>query len=289
MYWRAPMLDSLSVGAGDAVAAILAVVLDRTGFDFSNYRRATLVRRIQNRMLSVRVSTLSSYLKQLQADPAEAFCLAERMTIKVSRFYRNASTFDAIRFEILPALAAARAPAPLRFWSAGCGCGEEPYTLAMLLDAAGVPGEVEATDIDEHALRKGIAGLYPGEALAELPADFRERYFEAVPRKTRSLYRVATTLRARVHFAHHDLTGARRLPGRERCELVACRNVLIYFQPAAQDQALGALLDRVSDDGIVCLGEAEWPTAAFADRLKPLHARKRIFRAVSPSTQGGHS
>jgi chemotaxis methyl-accepting protein methylase len=270
---------------GDLVAAILATVLEQTGLDFSRYRHGTIVRRIHNRMLTVRLDTLERYLARLRADPDEASQLAERLAIKVSRFYRNAPTFDALADDILPALAAARHPAPLRLWSAGCGCGEEAYTLAMLLDQLGLPGVVEATDIDATALSRAAAGVYPASALAELPNHLAARYLRPVPGCARATYGVSADLRGRLRFRYHDLTSGRAAHVDAPCDLVACRNVLIYFEAPAQELALEAILSGLAEGGIVCLGEAEWPTSSLVEHFKPIDARKRLFRAVHTSAE----
>jgi chemotaxis methyl-accepting protein methylase len=105
---------------------ILRLLLERTGIDFASYCRGTVRRRILNRMISLGSDSLDDYVSRLHGSEEEAVRLAERITIKVSRFYRNASTFDRVRSELLPELAATRS-APLRLWSAGCGHGEEAY------------------------------------------------------------------------------------------------------------------------------------------------------------------
>src|SRR5690606_32339232 len=106
-----------SAEAASVVDDIIALVRHRTGIDFSQYRRTTVERRIGNRMISIGAASLHAYLDRLRVDWEEALRLLERLTIKVSRFYRNARTFDALADEVLPALAHARAGAPLRIWS----------------------------------------------------------------------------------------------------------------------------------------------------------------------------
>src|SRR5690606_23549381 len=106
--------------------------------------------RIQSRMTSVGVASLAEYGRLLESSEREAFELLERITIKVSRFYRNRAAFELIRTRLLPALA--RRGERLRVWSAGCGRGEEAWSLAMLLEDAGLEGTVHASDVDPGAL-----------------------------------------------------------------------------------------------------------------------------------------
>jgi chemotaxis methyl-accepting protein methylase len=268
--------DACELGTPAAFDAILAVVRERTGADFTRYRLSTVTRRVCNRMISVGAVNYDDYLRLLRADEHEAQHLLERLTIKVSRFYRNAVTFDALRTGVLPALAKLRGSAPIRIWSAGCGQGEEPYTLAMLLDDAGTPGNIEATDLDPRALHAARIARYPVAALGELPTPLRARYCA----DDGDWITVGSEVRTRVRFSLHDLTSDAAPPGPERFDLICCRNVLIYLDRAHQERALQRLCDGLCAGGYLCLGEAEWPLPSLADRLAPLEHRTRLFRAV---------
>lgn len=260
-----------------AFHAILEVLHARTGTDFSRYRLSTVARRVANRMISVRAETFEHYLTLLRANDGEAFQLLERVTIKVSRFYRNRATFDALRANVLPTLRQLRHPESLRIWSAGGGCGEEAYTLAMLLDEAGIPGSIEATDIDARALSTARTAHYPAAAIAELPADLRDRYLET----SGDHYVVSCAARSRVRFSHHDLTLSGDVPGGSApFDLVCCRNVLIYFDRETQERALRRLRAAVRDGGFLCLGEAEWPPVSIAASLIAFPHTTRLFRAA---------
>lgn len=255
---------------------ILHEVRERTGLDFAGHRRGTLLRRVRNRMTTVASESLPGYLALLRATPAEAAALVDRLTIKVSRFYRNAPAFDLLRGAILPGLA--RGPRPLAAWSAGCGCGEEAYTLAMLLAERGAPGEVVATDLDAGALEAARAGVYREEALAELPPELRARFLE--PGERPGLWRVGAEARSRVRFQAGDLCGD---PPGGRFDLVCCRNVLIYLDPQAQRRAYARMDQALAPGGFLMLGEAEWPAEPFAARLKPVAHRARLFEAAAPA------
>ncbi|HKO87523.1 MAG TPA: protein-glutamate O-methyltransferase CheR [Burkholderiales bacterium] len=252
---------------------IIALVRDRTGVDFSVYRRTTVQRRIGNRMISVGAASFDTYLALLKADPLEAPRLLERLTIKVSRFYRNARSFDYLAQAVLPALIRARSGKPLTLWSAGCGCGEEAYTLAMLLDQAGVEGEVRATDIDPPSLAIAREGIYRREALDELPPILRETYLS----EQGDQFEVRQALRRRVHFSFHDLTGTVPPPASTPFDLVSCRNVLIYLRQDAQRMVFETLIGAIAPQGYLYIGEAEWPLPDMVARLKPMAHRTQIF------------
>jgi chemotaxis methyl-accepting protein methylase len=254
------------------VASILAVLRERTGTDFSRYRAATVHRRILNRMISVGAESLGAYLLLLESSRDEAARLLDRVAIKVSRFYRNRASFDLLREKVLPALAARGAP--LRIWSAGCGCGEEPYTLAMLLEEAGLPGEIVANDIDPSALAAAQRGLYNAEAAAELPAALAARYLAPADR---GRLLVGAEVRARVRFVRHDLQlGA--LPQGGGFDLVSCRNMLIYLQAEVREEVCGTLAGALRPGGYLFLGEAEWPPEACTARLECVSHAARLFR-----------
>lgn len=263
-----------------ALEAILAVLRSRTGIDFSRYRSATVRRRIHNRMLSIGAESLQEYRARLEACDEEAGSLLERVAIKVSRFYRNRASFDLLRARVLPALAA-RGKA-LHVWCAGCGCGEEAYSLAMLLEEAGVEGTVEATDIDPAALEAARRGQYAPEAAAELPDGLAARHLEEVHEGRKRMLRAGAALRGRVRFARHDLLGG--APGRERFDLVSCRNVLIYLQAPVRDQAFATLRGALAPRGFLFLGEAEWPPEPVAATLECLGHGARLF-AARPGTR----
>lgn len=272
--------DGISADVAAFVDAILAVLCDRTGCDFSGYRLPTVYRRIRNRMISLGVGDFADYLTLLKTTEGETAQLLTRVTIKVSRFYRNAGTFDVLRRRVIPDLAAARSGAPLRVWSAGCGYGEEPYSLAMLLDEAGVAGIVEASDIDPAALDYARVGVYAVEAAAGLPAELIDRYLERVHIGDRECYRVRDSLRQRVRFARHDLLSPACPPGDGSFDLLCCRNVLIYLQRDTQDQLQQRLRRTVAAGGFLCLGEAEWPSKSVAASLAPLGRKTYLFRAL---------
>lgn len=270
------------------LGAILEVLRQRTGTDFSCYRPATIARRVRNRMLSVGIDCCGRYLERLRTDAGEAMLLLGRITIKVSRFYRNAATFDRLRADVFPELAGRAGVQPLRVWSAGCGCGEEAYTLAMLLEEAGLPGQVHATDIDPAALAVARAGLYGSAAVEELPVELGQRFLTRVGADQ---YQVVAPVRARVRFSHHDLSVAG--PVAAPVDLLCCRNVLIYFDRPVQQQALWRLRTALAPGGFLCLGEAEWPMPDLAATLEPLGHNARIFRArhaqLPPARAGTHT
>jgi chemotaxis methyl-accepting protein methylase len=180
-----------------------------------------------------------------------------------------------LRRQVLPELARQAEGRALSVWSVGCGCGEEPYTLAMLFAEAGLSCLIEATDIDPAALQRAAHGYYPDAALIELPRDLRERYLA----RSDGFYEVSPLLRGHVRFNLHDILSSRQPPGGGEFDLVCFRNVLIYLGHEVQERALHSVRRAVRPTGYLCLGEAEWLAPAIATTLTPLAHDVRIFRA----------
>jgi chemotaxis methyl-accepting protein methylase len=258
----------------------IAALRAHTGIDVAAYRRPTIERRILNRMISLGEHSHHDYLERLRESRDEAFRLLDRVSIKVSAFYRNPGTFDLLRERVLPGLAMHAAGRPLRIWSAGCGRGEEAWTLAMLLDNHGIAGTVIATDIDPGALEHARARTYVASAVASLPSGLATRYLD-VTGASGGVVRVSPALSARVQYSQHDiLTSAP--PAEAPFDLICCRNVLIYFQREAQERAVLTLRRSLSEGGTLCLGEAEWPCGIGSSALSTLSAKERLFRADGP-------
>lgn len=259
---------------------VVLLLRERRGVDLQGYRVATLVRRVRNRMIAANVASLDLYLRRLREDPAEPDALLERLTIKVSRFYRGAPAFEAVR----EALAVRRETTGRRLavWSAGCGLGEEPYSLAMLLGSLQPPDDapdVTATDIDPAALAAAARATYGAAVLEELPVALRARHLVAAGADR---WQVEPALRRRVRLERHDLATAAAPPG--AFDLVACRNTLIYFQPALQQRVLQLLTAGLLPGGLLWLGEAEWLSGPVAERFRVVDRRARLF-ALEPGSR----
>jgi chemotaxis methyl-accepting protein methylase len=261
--------------------AILRAAQARTGVELGAFRRPTVLRRLHGRMQTLGCASLDDYHEVVSASDAEAYRLLERVTIKVSRFYRNRATFDLLRHKVLPELAARHQGTALRVWSAGCAHGEEAYTLAMLLEELERPGVVIATDVDPSALAGAARAAYPPQALTELPGDLAARFLTPCGAPGGPpLYRVADRVRARVRLGRHDLMAAVSPPDATTCDLLACRNVLIYLDRDARARVAGLLRASLADDGVLCLGEAEWPPPPVAASLEIVSRTCRVFRSA---------
>lgn len=276
------------IAASRGVEEILDLVQHQRGLDFRTYRPSMIERRIAGRMLSAHTASHARYLQLLQDDPDEIDRLVACLTIKVSRFFRNADVFNLLRDIVLPDRVRHLAGRPLRLWSAGCGNGEEAYSLAIMLQEAGgacLDSVIHATDIDPAALQAARTAHYPEAALAEVPAALIGRYFHALPapvkplQRTRPQYGVrGSALGPRLVFAHHDLAVADAPPDGARFDLICCRNVLIYFQRQYQVHIQRLLRDSLVPGGYLCLGEAESLMPGVEAAFEVVDRKARLFR-----------
>jgi chemotaxis protein methyltransferase CheR len=263
-----------------AFAALTRKISREAGLTLAAYKDKCLRRRIAVRMRACGVKTYSDYQALLDRIPAEYERLKDAITINVTRFYRNAETWNLMRGDLIREICQAN-QGEIRVWSAGCSSGEEPYTLTMLiadhLEQQGTPERlrhvsVDATDIDRQCLERARAGRYRREALTELPAVWVERYFEQDGEECRVIER----LRQRVQVQAADLSNDP--PPRHNYHLILCRNVVIYFERAAQERVFATFARALAPGGFLVLGKVETLFGPARDRLTLLDPRERVYR-----------
>ncbi len=271
--------EPADAAASSEMDAILKLLRTHANSDYSHYKRTTVLRRIQRRMGLRQISDLAAYVMLLQTDADELAQLAKDMLIGVSSFFRDAKVFETLRSEILAPLIATRKDDLLfRAWVAGCATGEEAYSIAMLLleerEAAGktFPLLVFATDIDEQALETARTGTYPLEIAEQVSAERLERFFTADDQG----YQVDKHLREAVVFSRHNLLAD---PPFSKLDLVSCRNVLIYLEPAAQKKVLSVFSFALKTGGWLLLGRSEG-IAGLENLFEPFAKQDRIFRLL---------
>ena len=190
----------------------------------------------------------ATYLATLTDSPEARQALFNSVTVQETAFFRHPGQFEALARQVIP-----RIRGPVTVWSAGCANGQEAYSLAMVLDEAGRDGTVMATDVSTRALERAASARYSTRELSGLSAARRDRYLVATP----GGWQIRPGLRRRVTFGHHNLaTGA--LPDFvARCQVVFCRNVLIYFSPEHAISLLRRLATELQVDACLFLGYAE--------------------------------
>jgi chemotaxis methyl-accepting protein methylase len=260
--------------------AALARRISGAGFAVEAYKDKCVRRRIAVRMRACGVHTYADYHALLDRSPTEYERLRDALTINVTRFYRNAETWNLLRRDLIPRLCAP-VSGEIRVWSAGCSSGEEAYTIAILaaehLDRTGRSGEldrvvVDATDVDRLSLERAEAARYRPENLTEMPPELVSRYLEPAGPELQIVARV----RRRVFVRRVDLSSAR--PPRRDYHMVVCRNVLIYFDRPMQERLLQTFTDSLAPGGYLVLGKVETLFGAVRDRLLLVDPRERVYR-----------
>ncbi|MBA3658311.1 MAG: protein-glutamate O-methyltransferase CheR [Gemmatimonadales bacterium] len=260
--------------------ALTRAVSTRAGLALGAYKEKCVQRRIAVRMRACGVHTYGDYLALLEQTPAELDRLTDTLTINVTRFFRNAETWHAVRAIVLPALG--REPGSgLRAWSAGCSSGEEPYSLAVLAaqwleEREDWPAlgrlQIDATDIDRASLQRAEQGWYRPETVADVPPELLTRHFTM----DGDGFRVNETLRSRVRVRRVDLN--LQPPLRQDYDLILCRNVLIYFDRATQERLCRVFDGALAPGGYLVLGKVETLFGEVRDRFTLVDARERIYR-----------
>lgn len=251
-------LRSLSFdGEGNDVRRILHFMRARTGHDFSNYKRATVLRRIARRMQVTRRDSMEAYATYARDTPEEAKELFSDLLISVTTFFRDPRAFDVLAQQIIPRIFDdVDEDGGVRVWVVGCATGEEAYSVAILLleEAAArkvvVPIQIFATDLDEGALATAREGRYPRSIEADISDERLNRWFIG----DGPHYRVRQELRDIVLFALHS---AMKDPPFMRLDLVTCRNLLIYLERALQRQLSQVFHYALKPSRFLFLGSAE--------------------------------
>lgn len=245
---------------------IISFLNRKRDVDFSMNRSSMIERRINKRLLATNNINYLEYFKYLEKHPEETDHLIDVLTINVSRFFRNPLTFEYLAEVVLPAIIMQKkrvSDHSFRIWSAGCAKGEEVYSVAILINELMEKEKYElninifASDIDENSLKKGRNGVYPYESIMEIKYGLLIKYFV----KENETYRLRSEIKDMVQFSFFDIVNKKTYVPPESIygnfDLVLCRNLLIYFQPASQEIILDKLFRSLSESGFLVLGETE--------------------------------
>jgi two-component system, chemotaxis family, CheB/CheR fusion protein len=265
----------------DGLPTILKALRTAFDIDFNYYKPSTITRRIERRVaMHPDKPTLAEYGRRVQRNRQELSALYKDLLIGVTRFFRDPEAFEAVKRKALDNLLGKLSPSEeLRIWVCACSTGEEAYTVAILVMEAmakrGMPNRVKilATDIHDESLRIAAEGFYKDSALAEMPEDMRSRYFVAQPNGG---WRVTADLRRAIIFSEHNVL---RDPPFTRMDLVSCRNLLIYFESAAQLRAIAAFHFALNLEGYLLLGGSEG-LGELAAEFETADRTQKLFRKI---------
>jgi two-component system CheB/CheR fusion protein len=261
----------------DGFDAIFQLLRKNHDIDFSYYKRSTVTRRVHRRLQMHQITDIEEYVARLRNDANELNLLYKDLLIGVTKFFRDSDAFAKLQQEVLPDLIRKVAGAgELRIWVAGCATGEEPYSIAIMVSELlerskqSLNVKIFATDAHRASLNVASIGVYSEESLSEVSPERLGRYFVRV----KNGYQVSQDLRQMIVFAPHNLIKDAPFT---KIDLITCRNLLIYFEPAAQKKVLSLFHFALNPSGVVMLGPSESP-GDLAEEFMPIDERWRIYR-----------
>jgi chemotaxis protein methyltransferase CheR len=231
-------------------ASFIINIKRSTSIDLSQYKENQMRRRLTTLRMKYGYTTFAEYFTALSSEPRLLNEFLDRMTINVSEFWRNSNRWQVLMDKFLPQMI--KENPQLQIWSAACSTGEEPYTLAMILDSLGVLDRTSltATDIDDGVLKKAKDGIYLERSLRDVPADFKSKYFTPYE----GAFKVSDQLKKAVKYQKQNLLLDRF---GERYDLIVCRNVMIYFTEEAKHILYGKFAKALRPGGILFVGSTE--------------------------------
>jgi chemotaxis protein methyltransferase CheR len=258
---------------------LLSVLYQHTGYDLRHYARAFLERRVQQSLRIHHFDSIGAMTKSVLQDETLAFDLIQRFSITVSEMFRDPFFYRALLKKVLPLL---QTYPSIKVWVAGCANGQEVYSLAILLQEAGLLERtiLYATDINSIALENARHGIYATEDIQAIS----RRYCEAGGQGSFSDYCNAAydaitldkALKKHITFAQHNLVQDGIFG---EMQLILCRNVMIYFNAELQARVLNLFTNSLSRGGFLCLGTKEdLSYSVVAPSYETLHKKERIFQ-----------
>jgi chemotaxis protein methyltransferase CheR len=261
------------------ISLLLNAIYEKYGYDFRQYSKAHIIRRVMNRIALSGLEDIS-HLKSLALnDTAFVSQLLQDLSITVTEMFRDPGFYKSIREKVIPLL---RTYPFIKIWHAGCSTGEEAYSMSILMQEEGLDGRttIYATDFNQHALDKAKEGIFPGSMMKE----FAMNYQLSGGRESFSKYYTSSydnvimnqSLKKNIVWANHNLVTDSVFA---EVHLVLCRNVLIYFEKDLQNKVQKLFYDSLINGGILCLGTKE--TMRFTDlreEYTELDQKQRIFK-----------
>ena len=227
-------------------------IYEVTKIDLNSYKERQMKRRIEALITKHGITSFDDYIVRLKTDRIAYDEFINYITINVSEFFRNPEQWALLEKEVFPYLLE-HFGKELKIWSAACSTGDEPYSLVMQLSKFLPMGKIKilATDIDRTVMAKAQTGLYHVKSLKGVPEEFISKFFTEVNDRT---YQISDQVKACVEFKQHDLL---RDPYPANCDLIVCRNVLIYFTDEAKNKIYSEFHKSLKKDGLLFVGSTE--------------------------------
>jgi chemotaxis protein methyltransferase CheR len=246
----------------EAAAQILAdLIQERTGLIYENSRTELMIDRLTPLVIDRGLDSFLDYYYLLKYDSGsekEWRKVETALAVNETYFWREQDQIEAAANIIIPQLQQARPGVPVRVWHAGCATGEEPYSLAIALQRANrfLDSEIEisATDLNQEALARARAGIYRLRSFRSMPQPIFDAYFTKISNQQ---FLLADDIRAKVHFSHLNLVDQKVMALKRNYDIIFCRNVFIYFAPAAIKQVGDSFYDALNFPGYLFVAAAE--------------------------------
>jgi len=230
------------------------LIYDKSGITFTPTNRSILESRLKERLREKSIATVKEYFTTIKSNEEELKGFLDSITTNLTRFFRNQAHFDALEKYVIPEVKTIRkTPGTIRIWSAGCSTGEEPYTIAMLLSEILTPPwnfEIIASDISLKCLMTAKEGFYSESRIVGIPDNYLAKYFD----KVEGGYKVHEALQSKIKFDYHNLKND---SGQRNLDIVFCRNVIIYFDDAAQTAVINRFWDSMASKSFLFIGHSE--------------------------------
>ena len=260
----------------ETFSRIYSILKKVSGIDFTNYKRTTVLRRIERRMVVTHSAGLTDYVRLLAENTDEANILVKEILIGVTNFFRDPSFFEKLKLNVIYNIVEhAGEKDPIRVWSAGCSTGEEAYSLAILfretLEELGVLRDIKifATDVDSRAIEQAGKGVYSESILDDVSTERLARFFT----KKNDQYIISKEIRRMIIFAPHNMLSD---PPFGKLDLICCRNVMIYFQPVLQRSLFSIFHSALKNGGYLFLGKSE-TAGEYSSVFRPICNAEKIY------------
>jgi len=232
------------------------LIYNESGIHFTPTNRSILESRLKERLREKNIGSVAAYFTTISTNREEFKDFLDSITTNLTRFFRNQAHFDALEKFVIPELIKIKRPlgnTTIKIWSAGCSTGEEPFTIAMLLSDTLPPGwryEIIASDIALKCLMTAKEGFYGDNKISGIPDRYLKKYFD----KVEGGYKVHSDIMGKIRFDYHNLKND---SGFRNLDIVFCRNVIIYFDEAAQAAVIQRFWDAMAPKSFLFIGHSE--------------------------------
>ena len=260
----------------ETLSHIYTILKNASGIDFTYYKRSTILRRIERRMLVTHTATLADFARLLGDSPEEVNILTREIFIGVTSFFRDPAFFEKLKYNaVYKIVERAKEDEPIRVWSAGCSTGEEAYSIAILfrevMEEMQVQRDVKifATDVDSRAIEQAGKGVFSENIIDDVTPDRLAKFFLKVSNQ----YQIAKDIRRMIVFATHNMFSD---PPFGKLDLISCRNVMIYFQPVMRRGLFAIFHSALKNGAYLFLGKSE-TAGEYVSLFKPVCSAEKIY------------